>query len=96
LVQGLLRFALGGEAPDNIVLQAIRDAPDRAGCSVKTALNISIEPAPWKVFWESISGDPRPDPLGQRDGAATNALAAAVTGGKQRLVASCTTTVRDR
>ncbi len=51
LVQRLPGMALDGDVANNVALQAIIAALDRAGLSVKTALNVSIEPAPWKVVW---------------------------------------------
>lgn len=49
LVQRLLGLALGGDVPDAIALQAIRDALDRAGLGAKHALELSAEPlAPWE------------------------------------------------
>jgi hypothetical protein len=83
LVQTPLGMALDDNIADNVAPQAIIAVLDRADSSVKTALNVSVEPAPWEVVWESISGGPRPDPLGRRDGAATNTLAVAAQGGKQ-------------
>ena len=51
LVQRLLGFALDGEAPDAIALQAIRDALDRAGLNPKTAVELSVAP------WQAVMGD---------------------------------------
>lgn len=53
LVQRLLQFALDGDVADNVALQAIRDALDRAGLGAKQAVEVSVEPAPW----ERLLGD---------------------------------------
>ena len=45
LVQRLLQFALDGTVADNVALQAIRDALDRAGMGAKHALELSTPPA---------------------------------------------------
>jgi hypothetical protein len=55
-VKQLLHFALDGNASDNVALQAVIAALDRAGFSVKQAMELSAaerEPAPW----EEIMGD---------------------------------------
>ncbi len=47
LVQRLLAFALDGDVADNVALQAIRDALDRAGMAPKTEVEVGVK-APWE------------------------------------------------
>jgi hypothetical protein len=44
LIQKLLGFALDGDAPDAVVVQAIRDTLDRAGVSAKASIEIGVKP----------------------------------------------------
>ncbi len=58
LVQRLLRSALDGDVSDNIALQAVLAALDRAGLSVKHA--VEIAPAtPFEIVFDEISSGPR-------------------------------------
>ena len=56
LVQRLLAFALDGDTTDNVALQAIIAALDRAGLSVKQAIEIGVDPAPWEEVMANITG----------------------------------------
>lgn len=52
LVQRLLNFALDGDTPDHVALQAIRDALDRAGLGAKQSVELSAkEPEPWEEMF---------------------------------------------
>jgi hypothetical protein len=44
LIQKLLGFALDGDAPDAVVVQAIRDTLDRAGVNAKASIEIGVKP----------------------------------------------------
>jgi hypothetical protein len=56
LVQRLLAFALDGDTTDNVALQAIIAALDRAGLSVKQAIEIGVDPAPWEEVLANLAG----------------------------------------
>ena len=56
LVQRLLAFALDGDTTDNVALQAIIAALDRAGLSVRQAIEIGVDPAPWEEVMTNITG----------------------------------------
>jgi len=56
LVQRLLAFALDGGTSDNVALQAIIAALDRAGLNVKQAMELSAkEPELWEEFGRRAS-----------------------------------------
>ena len=58
LVQRLLAFALDGDTSENVALHAIIAALDRAGLSVKQALELSAsaEPKPYEEMLMGITG----------------------------------------
>jgi hypothetical protein len=58
LVQRLFRFALDGDPSDNVALQAIIAALDRAGLSVKSAVELSVpELAPLEELLRGVAFD---------------------------------------
>lgn len=60
LVQRLLGLALGGDVPDAVALQAIRDALDRAGLGAKQAVELSTkQPDPWEEMMMDFANTSR-------------------------------------
>lgn len=67
LVQRLLAFALDGGTSDNVALQAIIAALDRAGLNVKQAMELSAkDPEPWEELMLSVVRTSRADWLRRR------------------------------
>jgi hypothetical protein len=56
LVQRLLAFALDGDVTDNVALQAIIAALDRAGLNVRQAMEIEVGVKPYEELMSSITG----------------------------------------
>jgi hypothetical protein len=65
LVQRLLGMALDGE-PNNVALQAVIAALDRAGMSPKHLVDVGVGPRTWEVVFDDISTDTRSESRARR------------------------------
>jgi hypothetical protein len=56
-VQRLLGFPLDGKTRDPVALQALIAALDRAGLTVKSALEVEITAKPWEIVLQAVVGE---------------------------------------
>jgi len=59
MARELLKMAVDENVSDAVKLAAIRDALDRAGLSVGTAVSVAIAPKPWEQIFDDIAGGSR-------------------------------------
>jgi hypothetical protein len=67
MARELLKMAVDENVSDAVKLAAIRDAPDRAGLSARTAVSVEVGSRPFEQIFDDIAGGLRAESRASRD-----------------------------